>query len=52
MPETDTKSKRENARTLRKAENILHERTEALIAAKVETQPKTDMLLSEWLQTS
>ena len=52
MPETDTKSKRENARTLRKAENILHDRTEALIAAKVETQPKTDMLLSEWLQTS
>ena len=55
VPETDTKSKRENARTLRKAEDILHERTEALIGAKVEAQPKkngADILLSEWLQTS
>lgn len=55
VPETDTKSKRENTRTLRKAEDILHERTEALIGAKVEAQPKrpgADMLLSEWLQTS
>ena len=40
VPETDTKSKRENTRTLRKAEDILHERTEALIGAKVEAQPK------------
>ena len=40
VPETDTKSKRENTRTLRKAEDILHERTEALISAKVEAQPK------------
>ena len=55
VPETSTQAKRQNARTLRKAEDILHERTEALIGAKVEAQPKkngADILLSEWLQTS
>lgn len=54
LPETNTRSRRENARTLRKAEDILHEHTEALIDAKVEAQPKrpgADMLLSDWLQT-
>lgn len=55
MPETDIKAKRENARTLRKAEDILHERTTALINAKVAAQLEecsADMLLSEWLKTS
>lgn len=55
IPETTTKAKRENARTLRRAEDILHERTEALLNAKVEAQLEkhdADMLLSEWLQTS
>ena len=54
VPETTAKSRRENARTLRMAEDILRERTEAVLDAKAGTQPEKpcDMLLSDWLQTS
>ena len=54
LPETSSNAIRQNARTLRKAEDILRERTEALINAKVETElagSGTGMLLSDWLQT-
>ena len=54
LPETSSTAIRQNARTLRKAEDILRERTEALINAKVETElagSGTGMLLSDWLQT-
>ena len=52
MPETSAKAKRQNAQTLRKAEDIQRERTEALLNAKVETVPESkssDMLLSDWM---
>lgn len=53
VSETDTKAKRENARTLRKAEkHPVRTRTEVLINTKVMVQSKecgVDMLLSEWL---
>lgn len=51
-PETSAKAKRQNAQTLRKAEDIQRERTEALLNAKVETVPEnksSDMLLSDWM---
>ena len=54
LPETSSTAIRRNVRTLRKAEDILRERTEALINAKVETElagSGTGMLLSDWLQT-
>ena len=52
VPETSSNAIRQNARTLRKAEDILRERTEALINAKVEAMPKpgsSDMPLSDWM---
>ena len=52
MPETSAKARRQNAQTLRKAEDIQRERTEALLNAKVETVPESkssDMLLSDWM---
>ena len=53
LPETSSTAVRQNARTFRKAEEILQERTEVLLNAKAETQPadSKDMLLSDWLQT-
>lgn len=55
LPETSSTVIRQNARTLRKAEGILRERTEALLNSKVESELKytgEGVLLSEWLQTS
>lgn len=55
LPETSSTVKRQNARTLREAEEILQARTEALLNAKAETGlagSGTGMLLSDWLQTS
>ncbi|MBA5654103.1 site-specific integrase [Bacteroides fragilis] len=55
LPETSSTTKRQNARTLREAEEILQARTEALLNAKAETElagSSGDMLLSDWLQTS
>lgn len=52
LPETSSNAIRQNARTLRKAEEILRERTEDLINAKVEAMPKpgsSDMPLSDWM---
>ena len=52
VPETSTQAKRQNARTLRKAEDIRRERAEALLNAKVEAVPEStssDMLLSDWM---
>ena len=52
LPETSSNAIRQNARTLRKAEDILRERTEALINAKVKAMPKpgsSDMPLSDWM---
>ena len=52
MPETSAKARRQNAQTLRKAEDIQRERTEALLNAKVGTVPESkssDMLLSDWM---
>ena len=52
LPETSSNAIRQNARTLRKAEDILRERTEALLIAKVEAMPKpgsSDMPLSDWM---
>lgn len=54
LPETSSTAKRQNARTLREAEEILQARTEALLNAKAETElagSGTGMLLSDWLQT-
>lgn len=54
LPETSSTTKRQNARTLREAEEILQARTEALLNAKAETElagSSGDMLLSDWLQT-
>ena len=54
LPETSSTAKRQNARTLREAEEILQARTEALFNAKAETElagSGTGMLLSDWLQT-
>lgn len=54
LPETSSTTKRQNARTLREAEEILQTRTEALLNAKAETELSGscgDMLLSDWLQT-
>ena len=54
LPETSSTAKRQNARTLRKAEEILQARTEAMLNAKAETElagSGTGMLLSDWLQT-
>ncbi len=54
LPETTTKAKRQNAQTLRKAEEIVRERTEALLNAKVEDlsdNDSRDILLSDWFQT-
>ena len=55
LPETSSTVKRQNARTLREAEEILQARTEALLDAKAETGlagSGTGVLLSDWLQTS
>lgn len=52
VPETSTQAKRQNARTLRMAEDIRRERAEALLNAKVEAVPEntsSDMLLSDWM---
>lgn len=38
LPETSSTTKRQNARTLREAEDILQARTEALLNAKAETE--------------
>lgn len=54
LPETSSTVKRQNARTLRKAEEILLLRTEALINAKAEAKLANSgagMRLSDWLQT-
>lgn len=53
LPEASSTAVRQNARTLRKAEEILQARTEALLNAKAETElvDSKDMLLSDWLQT-
>lgn len=54
LPETSSTVKRQNARTLREAEEILQSRTEALLNAKAEmglAVSGTGMLLSDWLQT-
>lgn len=40
VPETSAKAKQQNAQTLRKAEDIQRERTEALLNAKVEAVPE------------
>lgn len=55
LPETSSTAKRQNARTLWEAEDVLQMRTEALLNARVETElagSGTGMLLSDWLQTS
>ena len=54
LPETSSTAMRQNAKTLRKAEEILQARTEALLNAKAETKlaDSRDVLLSDWLQTS
>ena len=54
LPETSSMVMRQNAKTLRKAEEILQARTEALLNAKAETKlaDSDDILLSDWLQTS
>ena len=51
LPETSSTATRQNARTLRKAEEILRERTEALFNAKVKTGTglSSDMQLSDWM---
>ncbi len=54
LPETSSTAKRQNARTLRKAEDVLLLRTEALFNAKAEAELANSgagMLLSDWLQT-
>lgn len=54
LPETTSIAKRQNARTLRKAEDILRERTENLLNAKADKQSgdaDEDIHLSDWLQT-
>lgn len=54
LPETTSIAKRENARTLRKVEDILRERTETLLNVKANEQSGDtgeDILLSDWLQT-
>ena len=53
LPEDTAKAKRQNARTMREAESILHERTEALLTPKAATaveQNTSGMLLSEWME--
>lgn len=55
LPETSSTAKRQNARTLREAEDILQMRTEALLNARAETElvgSGAGVLLSDWLQTS
>lgn len=53
QPETSSTAVRQNAKTLRKAEEILQARTEALLNSKAETNlaDSGDILLSDWLQT-
>lgn len=52
LPEDTSKAKRLNAQTLRKAESILRERTEALLNVKVDSgNDKATMHLSEWMAT-
>lgn len=54
VPETSSTAVRQNARTLRKAQEILQERTEALLNARIEENRATSgngILLSDWLQT-
>lgn len=53
LPETSVKAKRENAKTLRQAENIIKEKTEALVTARAESfckAPDSGMLLTEWIE--
>lgn len=55
LPETSSTAIRQNSRTLRKAEEILHKRTEALLSAKAEAELASTgagTLLSDCLQTS
>lgn len=52
LPETSEKIRRENARTLRKAEEIIHEKCEALIEDKAESikkQDKSCILLCDYI---
>lgn len=54
VPETSSTAVRQNARTLRKAQEILQERTEALLNARIEENRATSgngILLSDWFQT-
>lgn len=53
LPETSSTTVRQNAKTLRKAEEILQARTEALLNSKAETNlaDSGDILLSDWLKT-
>lgn len=54
LPEDTAKAKRQNARTMREAESILRERTEALLTSRAATaagHSASDMLLSEWMET-
>ncbi len=52
LPEDTAKAKRQNARTMREAESILQERTEALLTSKAATveHNSSGMLLSEWME--
>ncbi len=53
LPETNTKVKRLNAQTLREAENIVRERTEAILNSKIDEisgNNDRNMLLSDWIQ--
>lgn len=52
LPETSEKIRRENARTLRKAQEIIHEKCEALIEGKAESiknQDKSCILLCDFI---
>lgn len=52
LPDTTCKAKKANARTLRKAEDLLRQRTEALLNAKIEAMSgndSSDPLLAEWM---
>lgn len=52
LPETSEKARRENARTMRKAEEIIFERSETLIQDKVDSiksQDKSSILLCDYI---
>lgn len=53
LPESTALIKRQNAQTLRKAEDIARERAEALLNTKVDdlsSKDNRDVLLSDWMQ--